>query len=206
MFIDLTQGATVGQLTCGKKGSPTYKVETAKWFRNVQDQIIEESMTTFSCGVHNIGTHIDLMSPIEIEKERFVAEGIKFDISHILNRPVTLDDLDLALIKQGIYVLFQTNWDQYIGQEKSFDHPELAMEVLEYMIKHKVNMIGIDALGLAKGKQHFIFDQYAADHEVYLIENLTNLKDVPLHNFKVYCFPMKAELLEAVPVRIVVEI
>lgn len=205
MLIDITQGAKVGVLTSNKKGSPTFKVETIKWLKDIDGEVREDSMVTFFCGVHNVGTHIDLMKPLEIEKERFIAEGVKFNISLITDRPVELRDIDTSLIKEGVYIFFQTGWDKYLEENKCFYHPEISMEVLEYLIEKKVNMIGVDALGLARGKMHPVFDRIAADNDAYIIENLTNLDKIPDKNFKVYCFPLKAEALDAVPARILVE-
>ena len=206
MLIDVTQGANIGVLTSNKKGSQTLKVEIGRWLKEFDGEVKEDSMKVITCGIHNLGTHIDMMNPMEIEKERFIASGIKFDISNIIDRPVELTDLDLSLIEEGIYVLFQTNWDKYLGDEKSFNHPEVSMEVLKYLVSKKINMIGIDCLGLAKGKNHLIFDKYAADNKTYIIENLTNLNNIPNNRFKVYCFPLKIEALDAVPARILVEV
>jgi kynurenine formamidase len=206
MLIDITQGANVGVLTSNKKGSQTLKVEINRWLREFEGELKEDSMTVFSCGIHNMGTHIDMMKPTEIEKERFIAEGIKLNISHIIDRPVEVKDLDTSLIKEGIYVFFQTNWDKYLGDEKCFNHPEISMEVLEYLVSKKINMIGIDSLGLAKGKNHLVFDKYAADNNIYIIENLTNLNKIPNKEFRVYCFPLKIEALDALPARVLVEV
>lgn len=204
MIIDITQAAKIGVVT-SKKGSPTLKVEKTKFNAEIGGEFKEDYMTVFSCGVHNTGTHIDTMGPVEIEPERFIALGIKFNVSHIIDRPIELKDLDVSLVEEGQYVFFQTGWDKYLGEDKYFDHPELSMEVLEYLVSKKVNMIGIDALGVGKGKNHPITDAFAAKHKAYIIENLTNLDKIPESGFKVYCFPSKVEAIDAIPARILVE-
>ena len=133
-----------------------------------------------------MGTHIDVMNPdVVIENERLIGEGIKFDVSHIPNKVIKLKDLDLSLVKEGIYVFFQTNWDQYFEDEEKYNnHPEISIEV---------------------SKNHGIIDKYLGDHKMYAIENLCNLKNIPNKNFKVYCLPMKIEGLDGYPARILVE-
>lgn len=154
-----------------------------------------------------MGTHIDVMNPdVVIENERLIGEGIKFDVSHIPNKVIKLKDLDLSLIKEGVYVFFQTNWDQYFEDEEKYNnHPEISIEVIKYLVDKNVNMIGIDTLGLGVSKNHGIIDKYLGDHKMYAIENLCNLKNIPNKNFKVYCLPMKIEGLDGYPARILVE-
>ncbi|MDU6358803.1 MAG: cyclase family protein [Clostridiales bacterium] len=49
------------------------------------------------------------------------------------------------------YAFFQTGWDKYFEDEEKYNnHPEVGMEVIKYLVVKKVNMIGIDTLGLGK--------------------------------------------------------
>ena len=202
MIIDITQTTRMGRVY--RAGSEPLKVKEVKRYSRSGS---EYTTTSFSCDVHNMGTHIDVMGKnIVIKNERLISEGIKFDVSNILDRPIKLEDLDLSRIKEGVYVFFQTNWDEYFEDEEKYNnHPEISMEVIEYLVSKKVNMIGIDTLGLGAGKNHGIIDVYLGKNKVYAIENLANLKNIPEENFKVYCLPMKIEELDALPARILVE-
>lgn len=91
-------------------------------------------------------------------------------------------------------------------EEKYNNHPEVSIEVIEYLVDKKVNMIGIDTLGLGNGRNHGLIDVYLGKNKTYAIENLTNLENIPNENFKVYCLPMKIEELDALPTRILVEV
>ena len=154
-----------------------------------------------------MGTHIDVMNTdVIIENDRLISEGVKFDVSNITNRAIKLDDLELSRIKEGVYVLFQTNCDEYLDDDEKYsNHPEISMEVIEYLVDKKVNMIGIDTLGLGLRRNHGTIDEYLAKNKIYGIENLANLKSIPEENFKVYCFPIKIEGLDALPARLLVE-
>jgi kynurenine formamidase len=205
MLIDITQGARIGVVT-SKAGSPTLKVEQSEFIETVDGEAKVGKMTCFSCGVHNTGTHIDTMGAVDIAPDRFIRPGVKFDVSHIAGRQIELNDLNISMLCEGQFVFFQTNWDLYLGDDRYLDHPELSRQVLEYLIGRRVNMIGIDAPGIGKGKNHPVYDSYAAEHGAYVIENLTNLWRVPPSGFSVYCFPSKIEALDAIPARILVDV
>ena len=202
MIIDITQTTKIGRVY--RAGSEPLKVKEVKRYSTSGS---EYTTINFSCDVHNMGTHIDVMSSDAIiENERLISEGIKFDVSNIIDRPITLDDIDVSIIKEGVYVFFQTNWDKYFEDEDKYNnHPEISMEVIEYLVDKKVNMIGIDTLGLGLRRNHGIIDIYLGKHKTYAIENLTNLDQIPKEGFKVYCLPMKIEGLDGFPARILVE-
>lgn len=203
MIIDITQTAKIGKEY--REGSSPLTINLVE---RIDDEGKKYITTNFSCDVHNVGTHIDVVSKdAYISPDRFVGEGIKFDISHIHHREVQLKDLDLSLIKEDVYVFFQSNWDNHLGNdEKYLKHPEISFDVIEYLVSKNVNMIGIDAPGLARGKKHGDIDKYLAVAESYTIENLTNLTKIPASGFKVYCMPMKMEGLDAWPARLLVEV
>ncbi|NFR85925.1 MULTISPECIES: cyclase family protein [unclassified Clostridium] len=201
MIIDITQTTKIGRVY--RAGSEPLKVQKVTRFSKSG----EYTTTSFSCDVHNMGTHIDVMgADVSIENERLISEGIKFNVSHIVDRPINLSDLDISRIKEGVYVFFQTGWDKYFEDEEKYNnHLEVSMEVIEYLVDKKVNMIGIDALGLGVGRNHGIIDVYLGKNKTYAIENLANLGSIPEENFKVYCLPMKIEGLDAFPARILIE-
>lgn len=202
MIIDITQTTLLGKVY--RYGSEPLKVEKVK--RNSRSGS-EYTTTKFSCDVHNMGTHIDVMgADVVIENERLIGEGIKFDVSNVSEKEIKLKDLDLSLIKEGVYVFFQTNWDKYLNDDEKYSkHPEISMEVIEYLVSKKVNMIGIDTLGLGVSRNHGIIDDYLGKNKTYAIENLSNLDKIPTKDFKVYCLPMKIEAIDALPARILVE-
>ena len=202
MIVDITQVTRIGKEY--RDGSAPLKVE--KVTRKSKSGS-SYSTINFSCDVHNMGTHIDVMSAeAYVSEDRLVAEGIKFDVSHITDREVTLEDLDLSIVKEGVYVFFQTNWDKYLEDDEKYNnHPDISFSVIEYLASKNVNMIGIDALGLAKGRKHGEIDRFLGKEGKYSIENLTNLDRIPESNFKVYCLPIKVEGIDAWPARVLVE-
>lgn len=93
MIIDITQTTLLGKVY--RYGSESLKVEKVK--RNSRSGS-EYTTTKFSCDVHNMGTHIDVMgADVVIENERLIGEGIKFDVSNVSEKEIKLKDLDLFL-------------------------------------------------------------------------------------------------------------
>ncbi|MGL5765448.1 MAG: cyclase family protein [Sarcina sp.] len=201
MIIDITQTTLIGKVY--RTGSMPLDVQEVTRFSKSGS---EYKTINFSCDTHNMGTHIDVMEKnIVLENERLIANGIKFDVKGIKDREILLSDLDVSIVKEGIYVFFETGWDEYVSDDEKYSkHPEISFEVLEYLVKQKVNMIGIDSLGLGIGRNHGIADSYLAKNKIYAIENLCNLKSIP-SKFKVYCLPLKIEGIDALPTRILVE-
>lgn len=201
MLVDITQETKIGKVY--RSGSPALKVEEIICNKGEKS---EYKTIQYSIATHNMGTHIDVMGiDVELELERLIGKGVKFDISHITDRPVETYDVDLSQIRGGEFVFFQTNWDKYLMEDKYNDHPEISLELVQRLLELDVNMIGIDALGLGKGRNHGVIDVLLGKCKKYAIENLCNLDKIPEKDFKVYCFPTKIEGLDALPARLVVE-
>ncbi|MEM3507273.1 MAG: cyclase family protein [Candidatus Bathyarchaeia archaeon] len=154
----------------------------------------------------HVGTHIDIVEKSRsIAINRFIGRGVLLDVK-TLGSTITLQDFkNQADVFKNDFVFIKTCWDKFFGEEKYFKHPELSFEAIKWLISKKVNMVGIDAPGLARGKNHRLYDKYLADNNIFVIENLVNLNLIRKKVFKVYCFPLSIMNVEAVPARIIVE-
>ena len=201
MLVDITQETKIGKVY--RTGSPALQVNNIVCNKGKKS---EYNTIEYSVATHNMGTHIDVMGVgVDLPLERLIGSGIKYDISHITDRPIAKSDIDLSLIKGGEFIFFQTNWDKYLMDDKYNNHPEISIELIESLASMDINMIGIDALGIGRGKNHGTIDKLLGKAKKYAIENLCNLDKIPSHNFKVYCLPTKIEGLDALPTRIIVE-
>jgi kynurenine formamidase len=102
-------------------------------------------------------------------------------------------------------VLFRTDWSRYLDTGKYYAHPELTPEVVKWLIERCVNIVGIDALGLGREERHGEYDRMFARHDVYVLENLTNLAAIPQNTCTVYCFPLPLDNIDAIPARVIVD-
>jgi kynurenine formamidase len=109
------------------------------------------------------------------------------------------------MIHHGDFVFFRTGWTKYAGTDSYYRHPELSFEVVQWLASTGVNAVGIDALGLGLDRRHSEFDRFLARSDVFVIENLANLCKVPNNEFRVYCFPLSIEGMDAIPARVLVD-
>jgi len=154
-----------------------------------------------------IMTHIDIFYQGKvINPNRFISRGVLFDVSAVANRSIGVADLDPAIvIREHDFVVFRTGWDQFAGSEQYADHPELARDLLDYLIEKKAGIIGIDSPGLARGDQHNEIDQYMVDHDIFIIEHLVGLDRIGSLPFRAYCFPLNITGYNWQPIRVIID-
>lgn len=203
MLIDVSLEIRDGMIF--RFGSPPVKISSENYFHEDEGGYYE-TVTVFM-PLH-MGTHIDVVDKANcIEPNRFIGKGKLFDLTAIIDREICLEDIKNRVeIEKGDFVFFRTGWDHYIDSEKYKLHPEISPEILEWLVEKEINMVGIDALGLGRGKNHGVCDRYLAGHKIYVIENLVNLDLIGEPVFKVYCFPLKISETDAIPARVLVEI
>ncbi|MFL0195352.1 cyclase family protein [Clostridium sp. WILCCON 0269] len=159
-----------------------------------------------------IGTHFDVMNK-EFSIDKAITRGRVFDVSHIKNGEVKVNDLDLSSVKKGDFVMFYSGILKQLryGTKEYFStNIELSDELIDYLIDKRVNFIGIDMNGAQKPANHLRIDQHCADRGVFIIENLDNL-DLMLEkasgeSFTVYTFPVNMSGFSGLPCRVIAEI
>ncbi len=152
-------------------------------------------------------THIDLVyREKSVGLERMIGPGKLINVTKAANREIQVTDLEGQVeIGRGDFVFFRTDWSSFVGTEEYRKHPEATQEVVEWLISRQINMVGIDAPGLGRGHKHTAHDRLLAQKDIFVVENLTNLAAIPSPVFRVYCFPLKLEDVDAIPARVVVE-
>ena len=94
---------------------------------------------------------------------------------------IQFNDIDFSQIKEGMFVGFAT-----------------------------VAIIGIDCAGIRRGKEHTPIDQYCADHNVFVIENLCNLQTFLHSKDHMTCYintyPVHYSDMTGLPCRVVAEV
>lgn len=159
--------------------------------------------------VGHLGTHFDVMNHV-FPLEYFKRKGIVFDVSKVNGRDICSEDLDLEKVQPDMIVLFYSGYIHQVtyGTKSYFtDHPQLSNELIDVLLEKKISMIGIDFAGVRCGKEHTHMDQYCADHNVFIIENLWNLKELPFEKeLVVYTFPMNYADITGLPCRVAAEV
>ena len=160
----------------------------------------------------HMGTHFDVMNK-EFPIEYFERNAVVFDISQIENRDIMIKDIDISLIREGMFVAFYSSFIEHeeYGTKKYFtEHPQLSNELIDELLNRSISIIGIDFAGVRRGKEHTPKDQYCADRGVYIVENLCNLKSL-LNNsnhtlFKAHTYPVNYSNMTGLPCRVVAEV
>jgi kynurenine formamidase len=201
MLIDVSMPITPGSVF--RLGSPPVQIVT----RTCSSEAEGEYETVVVTMPAHTATHIDLVfGERRISPERMIGRGKLIDVTGASGGEIQLNDIeDKAAIRHGDFVFFRTDWSRYAGTDRYYEHPELSFEVVQWLASTGVNAVGIDALGLGLDRRHSEFDRFLARSDVFVIENLTNLSNVPKTAFRVYCFPLSIEDIDAIPARVLVD-
>lgn len=201
MLIDVSMPITPGSVF--RLGSPPVEIVT----RTCRSESEGEYETVVVTMPAHTATHIDLVfDERRISPERMIGTGKLIDVTNMVGGQIQLDDIeDKATIHRGDFAFFRTDWSRYAGTDRYYRHPELSFEVVQWLATTGVNAVGIDALGLGLDRRHSEFDRFLARSDVFVIENLVNLCNVPKNAFRVYCFPLSIEDIDAIPARVLVD-
>lgn len=160
--------------------------------------------------VGHLGTHFDVMNkefPLEYTKRK----GIVFDVSEVIDRDIDIYDIDLDKVEKDMFVAFYTGFiekEGYGGKVYFTEHPQLSGRLIDALLGKGVSMIGVDFAGVRRGKEHTSKDQYCADHGVFIIENLCNLKKIidAGGSCLINTYPMNYADMTGLPCRVVAEV
>ena len=160
--------------------------------------------------VGHLGTHFDVMDrafPLEYTGRKAVV----FDVSSIREREITAADIQMEQVEEGMFVAFYTGFIEEVpyGTPRYFkEHPQLSHELIEALLDKNISIIGVDCGGIRRGREHVPADQRCADRNVFVVENLWNLKTVLSlgGTFTARTYPMRMEGITGLPCRVVAEI
>jgi kynurenine formamidase len=160
----------------------------------------------------HLGTHVDVIGKA-FSLDNFVRRGLLIDISSASEREIGPRDLAVGEFKENDFALLYTGFIDRVpyGTPEYFQtHPELSMQAVEYLLRNNVSLIGIDSAGLRRGEDHQKVDRLCAEKNVFVVENLVNLKvliGVPREKeITLYTLAVNFEGLTGLPCRVVAEV
>ena len=160
----------------------------------------------------HLGTHFDVMDK-EFPLEYTSREAIVFDVSDVEDRDIEISDIDINKVKEGMFVAFYTdiiNKLEYATKEYFEGNRNLSKDLITELVKRGASIIAIDCCGIRAGKEHDLADQYCADHNTFVVENLCNLEKVLNGEkdklFKVNTYPIKFVDITGLPCRVIAEL
>lgn len=160
----------------------------------------------------HLGTHFDVMNK-EFPIEYVERDAIVFDVSTVTGRDIEISDLDISKVKRDMFVAFYTGFieEEGYGSKRYFqEHPQLSNALIEKLLELNVSIIGIDCAGIRRGAEHTPKDQYCADRNAFVVENICNLKALLSHKnsteFIANTYPVKYAEMTGLPCRVVAKL
>lgn len=206
--IDLT--LTISKKLPSFPGSPT--PQFIPWSKIKTDGYNLELMFMSS----HSGTHMDAPfhfvkngSKIhQIRVNRLVRDAQLIKIRKGANQSITKKDIIQFEKKHGritndATIIFDTGW--YKNLEKRFyfeKNPGLSPSAAYYLSSKKINLVGIDSPSIDVGSdKEFSVHKILSKNNIIIVENLTNLKNIPNRNFRFIALPLKLKDATGSPIR-----
>ncbi len=176
-----------------------------------EDGFLEKEITFYS----HTGTHID--APAHLIKDAKTLDQLSIDHFHgtalLLNvedhSHCTIDIIDLEpfveQFRESDFLLFHTGWSKHWGSVKYFrNYPVLSTEAAAWLAPFNFKGIGFDTISAdIADSQDFPVHNGILQKGTIIIENLTNLSQIPDKQFTFSCFPLYFENADGSPVRAV---
>jgi kynurenine formamidase len=161
------------------------------------------------------GTHVD--APAHMLREAPDLSHLPLD--HFYGRATMLplmigDALQISLtdlkphgrnLAKAEFLLLQTGWSQYWGQTIYFKQfPVLDADAVRWLCDLGLKGVGIDTPSLDRSDSNdYPIHKAFLGRSILLIENLTNLNQLPQDLFTLVCFPLPVQQADGSPVRAV---
>jgi len=181
--------------------------------RDACDGVYEEG-TTFQIGkiemVSNTGTYID--APFHRFEEgkdlsEIDLEGLANLDGVVIRVDQNIKSITAELFKgydvKGKAVLVYTNWSRHWGSDDYFENdPFLTEDAAIYLKEQGVKLVGIDCHNIddTSGKKRPVHT-VLLHNEIFIVEHMTNLSQLPEDGFKFYAVPVKIKGMGTFPIR-----
>lgn len=170
--------------------------------------------TTLSLGTHT-GTHVDVGAHLFedaptldwLGPDNFTGWGAMVDLTDLDTPFIDQPHLAaLASVESLDFVLLRTGHDQYWGTDDYYggQFPALSETACRFLGGLELKGIGLDTPSPDPVGSHDLrAHSTLMNHGLVIVENLTNLGDLPNEGFVFSCLPLKLKNGEASPVRAV---
>lgn len=212
MLIDLSHTIEDGLITY--KGLPAPII--CDYLSREESRGFYEEGTEFQIGklemVANTGTYVDCpfhryedgKDLNDTRLECFAdLDGVLIDFDYTTNGLAIDKEMFLNVDVQNKAVLVKTNWSKKWNTEAYFTgHPFLTEEAAKYLVKEKVNLVGIDSHNIDDTRTKLRpVHSILLKNEILIVEHMTNLDQLPGGKFKFYAVPPRIKGMGTFPVR-----
>jgi kynurenine formamidase len=174
------------------------------------DGFREKKWTMYS----HTGTHMDAPAHMLGEGktldlfpvDKFMGKGLVIDVRECTAKAIPLARLQAyqAALEEADYVLIQTGWEAYWGEQAYFsDFPTLSIEAAEFLMQFDLKGIGVDAISVDPlDTETFPIHDILLKEDLVIIENLKNLSMID-GAFDFCAMPLRVTDTDGSPVRAV---
>lgn len=175
---------------------------------------LEKKITLYS----HTGTHIDAPAHLirghntldMLSIEHFYGPALMLNFDNFIAQAIGIKELEpfQDKIEKVDFLLLRTGWSQYWGSEKYFtNYPVLSLEAANWLSSFGLKGFGLDTISAdTADTENYPVHKALLQKNTLIIENLTNLMDLPCHQFNFSCFPLSFEDADGSPVRAVASI
>ncbi len=169
----------------------------------------ETKITLYS----HTGTHIDAPAHIipraktldQLGIDHYFGRACRLDLKSV-NKPI-IDVTDLKpyedFMEEVDFVLLHTGWSEFWNKGRYFEgYPVLSTEAATWISEFRLKGLGVDMISVDREEtSDFPIHRILLEQNILIIENLTNLQELPGMAFSFSCLPLKFENSDASPVR-----
>ena len=158
----------------------------------------------------HLGTHFDVMDR-EFPLDYTCRRGVAFDVSHVRDRDIGVEDVDLERVERDSFVALYTGYIREVayGTADYFKyHPQLSHALIDALLDRGVSVIGLDCAGIRRAPEHVPADRRCARQGTFVVENLWGLDVLAATRrpFTVHTYPMRITGITGLPCRVVAEL
>ncbi|MBN8251561.1 cyclase family protein [Priestia flexa] len=218
-IIDLTLELYDGLITDNDQVEVRIKKHSSKQKKGMyNNSLCKEREPRFISLPDHSGTHVDAPSHYietgdsveKINVEKMFGDSLILDVSILKepHEPVTKDLLEEAERRQGVYVekddivLIRT-WEKGWGEVGFFEAQAMDESAAKWFIEKQIHAVGLDLPNAhMKSNIESNVHQLLLSNEIYIVENLINLDQLPKHSrFLFFGIPLKLKNATASPIR-----
>jgi kynurenine formamidase len=171
------------------------------------------AQTVVSLSTH-VGTHVDIAAHLiadaptldRLGPDTFTGWGAVVDLTDLDTQVIHQSDLaGLSDVEELDFALLFTGWDKHWGTDRYYtDFPTLSESTCRYLGSLELTGIGLDTPSPDPVESHVMpAHRVLFDHGLVIVENLTNLGELPPDGFLFCCLPLRIQDGEGSPVRAV---
>jgi arylformamidase len=205
--IDLTHVVRPGMTVFPGTESPVFEVGASI----DTEGYAEKRITLFT----HTGTHMDAPAHIlagaktldQFPIEKFSGRACIVDVRSIETGKIGVEVLEARAeaIEKSEFVILRSDWSRFWDSDAYFLHfPVLSAEAARWLVGAGIKGVGLDMISVDEvDSTEFVIHHILLGAELVIVENLTNLEELPDSVFSFHCFPLRIEAADGSPVRAV---